>query len=306
MQELDLQYAPIGVNPVVHVSQFDVGRQFRLKIYDGAEAYSMPSGTTARIDGIKPDKKGFSYSDAVSVNGNIVTVTTKQQMTIVSGTVVCEIRFINAGNTIGTLNFKMEVEPSPVNENTDISETDLPEIFELATEQMLEAEAWARGTKNGVDVDDTEPQYHNNSKYYSEQTDSIGQYWDNKIRSDGIHWDTVIISDGVDWDGKIISDGQQYASESKANADASALSASRSYNSAKLSESWAVGGTNLRQGEETNNSKYWCNRSRLSAEDFENLKPFLMLLLDSLSIYVSTEDGMNLITESGDKIIAEY
>lgn len=169
MQIIDLQYTPVGVCPVVHVSQFDVGRQFQLKIYDGAMPYSMPSGTTARIDGIKPDKKGFSYSDAVSVSGNVVTVTTKEQMTIMSGTVVCEIRFINAGNTIGTLNFKMEVEPSPINEDTDISETDLPEIFELATEQMHEAEAWAKGTKNGVAVTSSEPQYHNNSKYYSEQ-----------------------------------------------------------------------------------------------------------------------------------------
>jgi hypothetical protein len=169
MQIVNLQYEPNGIQPVIHVSQNDVGRQFKLRIFDGSTAYAMPSGTTARIDGIKPDKKGFSYVDAVSVNGNEITVTTKKQMTIVSGIVECEIRFLKGTSTIGTLNFKMDVEASPINEDTDISETVLPEIFELAKQQEENAEAWARGTKNGVAVENTAPQYHNNSKYYSEQ-----------------------------------------------------------------------------------------------------------------------------------------
>ncbi|MBP3817190.1 MAG: hypothetical protein J6H31_02710 [Butyrivibrio sp.] len=172
MEQVNLQYIPNGVEPVVHVSQNDVGRQFQLRLYDGATAYSIPSGTTAKVEGIKPDGKAFSYSDAVSVSGNIVTVTTKKQMTIVSGMVTCEIRFVKNSATIGTLNFKMLVEPSPVNEDADISETVLPEIFALATEQLENAEAWANGTKNGVAVGSSEPQYHNNAKFYSEQASS--------------------------------------------------------------------------------------------------------------------------------------
>lgn len=34
---------------------------------------------------------------------------------------------------------------------------------------VKDAEAWARGTRGGEPVDDTDPTYHNNSKYYSEQ-----------------------------------------------------------------------------------------------------------------------------------------
>ena len=172
MQVQNLQIAPTGIKPVINVSQNDVGRQFQLVLYEGTSAYSMPAGTTARIDGIKPDRKGFSYSDAVTVSGNVVTVTTKEQMTIVSGTVECEIRFSKNGLDIGTLNFKMMVEPSPINENTDISETVLPVYMEAGRQYMLEAEAWAKGTKNGVAVGSGDPQYHNNSKYYSEQAAS--------------------------------------------------------------------------------------------------------------------------------------
>lgn len=34
---------------------------------------------------------------------------------------------------------------------------------------IQDAEAWAKGTKNGTPVESTDPTYHNNSKYYSEQ-----------------------------------------------------------------------------------------------------------------------------------------
>ena len=170
MQETNLQYAPDGVSPVIHVSQFDSGRQFRFKIYDGSTPYSMPSGTTARIDGIKPDGHGFSYTDKVSISGNTATITTTEQMTVIAGTVKCELRFLNGYDNIGTVNFLMVVEESPINGDTNISETEIPVIIEVATANRLESEAWARGTKDGVPVDSSAEQYHNNSKYYSEQS----------------------------------------------------------------------------------------------------------------------------------------
>lgn len=35
---------------------------------------------------------------------------------------------------------------------------------------------------------------------------------------------------------------------------------------ATLSQSWAVGGTNTRTGEDTNNAKYWCNQAQLTTQ----------------------------------------
>lgn len=274
MQIVDLQYAPNGIQPVVHVSQNDVGRQFKLRIFDGSTPYTMPSGTTARIDGIKPDNKGFSYVDAVSVNGNEITVTTQKQMTIVSGIVECEIRFLKGASTIGTLNFKMDVEASPINEDTDISETVLPAIFELAKQQEENAEAWARGTKNGVTVGSSEPQYHNNAKYYSEQSANSATASANS------------------------------ASASASSANASASSATASANSAILSKSWAVGGTNIRSGEDTNNSAYWCRQAQSATQDMAAYVAIIRLILGT--VYLITENGYNLATENGDKIIIDF
>lgn len=136
MQIVDLQYSPGIITPVIHVSQMDVGRQFQLRVFnDDGTAYSMPAGSTLSIDGIKPDKKAFSYTDNITISGNIITITTKLQMTCVQGEVSCEVRFKKDGNNVGTLNFKMLVEPSPINEDADISNTELPAIIELAEEE---------------------------------------------------------------------------------------------------------------------------------------------------------------------------
>lgn len=176
MQELNLQYAPTSVRPVVHVSQFDDGRQFKLLMYDGYSPVVLENGTAARVEGIKPDNKGFSFNDAVSMSGNIITITTNKQMTCVAGRVECEVRFSKGTVDIGSLNFDLMVERSPINGDVDISETVLPAIFELATEQMLTAEAYAKGTRNGVPVTPDQAGYHDNSKYYKElaaQSESI-------------------------------------------------------------------------------------------------------------------------------------
>ena len=207
MQIVNLQIAPTSVKPVVHVSQSDVGRQFQLRLFDGAVAYSLPSGTTARIDGIKPDKEGFSYSDATSVSGNTITVTTKTQMTTTPGNVECEIRLVNNSQDIGTLNFIMLVEESPLSD-VDISKTDLPDLIAevraaadtavasatsasnsaesasgsatsattaatSASTNGLKAEGYAVGKQNGADVPSGSEYYHNNAAYYANIASSL-------------------------------------------------------------------------------------------------------------------------------------
>ena len=276
MQTNNLQYAPIGMLPVVHVSQFDVGRQFKFNIYDGSIAYSMPSGTTARIDGIKPDKHGFSYTDAVSVSGNVATVTTKQQMTVLAGTVKCEIRFISNGTNIGTINFILEVEESPINGDTNISETEIPAIIEIATEHMLEAEAWARGTKDGVAVGSDEEQYHNNSKYYSEQSaDSATVSANSADASQSSAEDSEAWAVGERNGAAVGNTDETYQNNSKYYSEQSSDSADASQESAEDSEAWAIGernGTAVTSTDETyeNNSKYYSQRSGTYATNASN------------------------------------
>lgn len=187
MQRKDLQIAPGGIKPVVHVSQYDAGREFTLILFDGSAEYIPPTGTTIRVDGVKPDGNAFSYTDNITQDGNEITVTTTQQMTVVEGTVRCEIRLSKESVDIGTVNFDLIVEKSPIGEDTPISETELPAIIALAREEVTEAaesaedaEAWAVGERGGVPVGPTDPTYENNSKWWSEHSASIGKITDSQ------------------------------------------------------------------------------------------------------------------------------
>jgi hypothetical protein len=112
------------------------------------------------------------------------------------------------------------------------------------------AEAWAKGTKDGVAVPSTADQYHNNSKYYSEQAATSAL---NAATS------------------------ETNAATSKNNAATSATNAATSAtnagNSATLAQSYAKGGTGTRTGEDTDNAYYYMEEAKAAAsgagvEDF--------------------------------------
>lgn len=88
------------------------------------------------------------------------------------------------------------------------------------TPYIQEAEAWARGTKGGTPVTSSDAQYHNNSKYYSEQA----------------------------------STSATNASTSEINAGASEVNAAASETN---SEAWAIGTTDPTHPAYNNSAKDW-------------------------------------------------
>lgn len=168
-QAINLQITPSNVMPKIYASQFDIGREIEISLYDGASAYTPPVGTDIRFEGKKPDGNGFSY--ACTYTGNVVTVVTTDQMTVLAGEIPCELRMSLNGDDIGTLNIIFVIEKSPIDENVPISDTEIPAIIELARDEQYAAEAWATGERNGVPVGPTDPQYHNNAKYWAEHAE---------------------------------------------------------------------------------------------------------------------------------------
>lgn len=116
--------------PIVHVSQYDKGsRTLKFKLFEGSGEYSMASVNGAKINGKKPDGSEFSYN--MTIAGNVVSVDVTEQMTAVAGRVVSEIVLSGAnGAVLGTANFIIEVEESPMDEGV-ISDTDVPVIVDF-------------------------------------------------------------------------------------------------------------------------------------------------------------------------------
>lgn len=63
-----------------------------------------------------------------------------------------------------------------------------------------------------------------------------------------------------------VEDAEGHANRSENEADRARGEADRAGDSAALSESWAVGGTGARQGEDENNARYWAGRAQAEAE----------------------------------------
>lgn len=131
-QTFNLDLIPQGVPPIVHVSQYDKGQTWNIHLFENGVVFPVPSGTSAAVQGTKPDNTGFQYPAVISVGDNVVTFTVEQQMTVLGGQFECELVLVNGENQVATINFILDVEPATLDDDTVISETELPLIEQAA------------------------------------------------------------------------------------------------------------------------------------------------------------------------------
>lgn len=274
MQISNLQITPEGVMPIVHASQYDFGRIIKFYLYDGSSAYTPPTGSIINVEGVKSDGNAFSYSCTWS--GNEVTVELTQQMTVFAETVVCELRIIDATNSnIGTINFKLQVEKSPIDGDTPVSETEIPAIIELAqaqadlaVESAKDSEAWAVGQREGTDVPSTDPTYHNNAKYYAGQTSDDVTAAQNAAKDSEAY--AVGKRNGVDVgssDPAYHNNAKYYTGEASTSATNAGNSATSAGADALVAEGYAAGSQN---GTPVSSGTYYQNNSKYYKEQAAN------------------------------------
>ena len=149
-QTYNLNLIPDRVPVIVNCSQYDANsRTIEMVIYDGSVLYTIPSGVSATVRGTKQDNTGFEYP--CTIDGSIVSFDIQNQMTIFAGRVPCEIRLSNNGGIIGTCNFLLNVEETPLDPDVTISETDLP-LLEEAEQNAIRAENAADRAESLLDT----------------------------------------------------------------------------------------------------------------------------------------------------------
>ena len=194
-QEIDLNMIPEQSPTIIHVDQYDHGiNRIRAHLYEGDVVYTPTSGSTAIIQGRKPDGHGFAYTAL----GSWVYAELTEQMTAVAGDVRTQLVVTEPSGRTGSFAFIIRVQPSALPDDTDLSDSDyayIEQALEEATQAVqdaeeaaeasemsaaasatsanrsnasaLDSEAWAVGKRNGQDVGAADPTYQNNSKYYS-------------------------------------------------------------------------------------------------------------------------------------------
>ena len=116
----------------MHVSQYDKGQTWDIHLYENGIVFPVPANTSAAIQGTKPDSTGFQFPAVISAGDNVVTFTLEQQMTVFSGDIDCELVLVNGDDQVATINFILSVEPTTLDDDTVISETQLPLIEQAA------------------------------------------------------------------------------------------------------------------------------------------------------------------------------
>lgn len=150
-QTINLNLIPQGVPPVIHVNQYEnQNTAFTFKLYKGTEIFNVPSNAAVLMNGLKPDGNVFSYASS-SVSGQTVTFRCEQQMVPLAGTVVCELRIRTTSEIIGTCNFLLEVEESPLHDDSVISETEIP-LIEQAVDIAANLAEYIETTLNAAET----------------------------------------------------------------------------------------------------------------------------------------------------------
>ena len=110
METIRLNLVPVGATPICHAAQYDVGRQIKLELYNGAAAYQIQAGDTFELNLRKPDEHIVTASITGTQGNTYLILETTEQMCAAPGINICKIKVKNSGDEIGTLIFNMAVQ----------------------------------------------------------------------------------------------------------------------------------------------------------------------------------------------------
>ena len=114
MEQITLDLIPNGSLPVLHASQYDDGRQWKVNLTENGEDYTL-SDETIVLDVRKGDGCAVTCAVAVESGKKYVILTSTEQMCAVAGQNLAELQITKGSMKIGTLNFILQVERDPLN-----------------------------------------------------------------------------------------------------------------------------------------------------------------------------------------------
>ena len=119
-RNVDLQPG-LNAPAVFNCSQSDKGTTIMLGLMNGGDDYTVPSGVTITIRGSRSNGAVFTPTSA-TFSGSTVSFTLTEEMTDTAGPTLCEAVLEQGNNVLGTANFIINVEGSPMG-------ADVPPVF---------------------------------------------------------------------------------------------------------------------------------------------------------------------------------
>lgn len=240
------------VNPYPHLRMRagDTGRILDILILYQHSLWNVVSSWTAQFNYVRPNGTigSLGAGDGISVITNGVRADQNAMSKIIAapGVVKCEVVLTDASNTaVGSLRFQIMAEEQAV-AMSDIAGTneypDLTAAVDAAKQYRDEAEVFAN---------DSQLNANTASQAAAEATQANTEATDAADRAN-------ISAGSALGSANTASNAATEAVQAAADAEA-ASTAVVEY--ATTSQSWAIGGTSSRPGEDTNNSKYWAEQA---------------------------------------------
>ncbi len=252
--------------------QFDTGRMFAFHIMDHDVPFDL-SGCTAYLRIAKADGTQFQGHECCTVEGSQIIISTSagngNQILAAAGTNVCELHLKDA-NGIGltTWTFHIVVEPR-VHDGSHMSSIDSYDVLDnminmekerIENEEQRKENEANRNTVFEQKIEETNAVITDCHLVIDAANQKINSF-DAEINEivDGITDEAQSYADNAKTSETNAANAASSASDSAATASQKAGDAAAS---AVLSQSYAVGGTQSRAGEDVDNAKYYSEKSQ--------------------------------------------
>lgn len=128
---------PGEMPPTVHVSEYDIGRSYTIGLIgENDDAFTIPSGATATIEGTLNGAVGFSAPATIS--NNKVAFTLTESMTAYAGKAWCKIKLTQNSQPIQTCAFILDVDRAGVEAPTVIGAPGFDEQIQQGVADYLD------------------------------------------------------------------------------------------------------------------------------------------------------------------------
>lgn len=272
-QNVSLSLTMDGISPRLHMPQGDGGRIISASLWDGSTLYSPPDGALCMLRFRKPDGTGGLYDTAedgtkISLTNGIATIPVALQVLAVDGPVHCQVELyapaaegeLLSANRLATFEFEILVSPS-VYPDAEVISGDYVNIISkqlelLASKAKANADAAAGSATNAAA---SATSAGKSATAASEKASAAA----NSASAAATSAQTA--TDAASTASAAAEAASGSASEAQKSAAAAAESAASVDGINKTAQSWAVGGTGTREGEDTNNAKYWAEHAQQAA-----------------------------------------
>ena len=234
---------------VVHLVQYDTTVPIiAVALTANGQPYTVPAGAAVNVRLAKPDGT-YVYNPAYGLSDDSQTayIAVTVQMTVCSGRLAPVIEVVIDGGVAATGFFILDIDPNPIPEDAIASTDEYQTIQQLAAEVTTAAQI-VQDNLDGI-------------KYVQENAANITAVAQNGAAVSAVAENVSDVNTVAQNLTPI-----QTASENITAIQQAPTAAANAAASATLAESWAVGGTGTREGENTNNAQYWAGQAQTVAQ----------------------------------------